>query len=80
MNLQVTFQGFYFSHFSVEVFHNFLHGKLTKFALIINKFILSYYVLPNQSLKLVHKCGLHSEIVWVAIFGTSSICTTTSTY
>ena len=41
MNLQVTFQGFYFSHFSVEVFHNFLHGKLTKFALIINKFNVS---------------------------------------
>ena len=52
-----------------SLFHDFSHGKLTKFAFILNKFIISYFVLNNQSLKLVRKCGLYVEIACLAIMG-----------
>ena len=49
------------------LFHDSLHGKLTKFRFIIKKVIISYFVLNNQGLKSANKYGLYGEMAWVVM-------------
>ena len=46
-----------------------LHGKQAQFAFSMSKFIIYYFVLNNQSLKLAHKCCHYSDTVWMVILG-----------
>ena len=45
---------------AILLFHHFWHRRLTKFALILNKFINSYFLIHIWSLKSAHKCDVYA--------------------
>ena len=47
-------------------FYTFVPGKLPIFLFIINKLIISNFVLHNQVHKLTHECGFLDEMTWPA--------------
>ena len=49
--------------------HTFVPGKVPMFSLIINKFIISDYVLHNPVHKLTHKCGFLDKMTYPANMG-----------
>ena len=51
------------------LFHIFVSGKLPIFSFIINKFIISNFVLHNPVHKLTHKCGFLNEMTCPADMG-----------